>query len=81
MFSFSSPSLLQPSFSQLPPLLLPQLYSLSSKLHAQPNMASLLLPVGLEAASPPHVSAAFLAATFQAFQCCFEKCQRGQEKT
>ena len=53
-------SLLQLSFSQLSSSLLPQLLSLSFELHAQPDKNLLLLPVGLGAATAPHVSTVFL---------------------
>jgi len=40
---------------------LPQLPSLPSKPHAQPDVTLPLLSVGLGAAAAPHVSAAFLS--------------------
>jgi len=72
--SSSSSSLLQPFSSWLPPLLLPLFPFLSSKPHAQPNMTSLFLPIGLRATVLPCVSAAFLATAFQVLQHCFGKC-------
>ena len=80
MFSFSS-FLLQPFSSWLPFWPLPSLFSLLSEPCAQYNITSLFLPVEAEAAAAAHVSTAFLAIAFQALQCCFMKCWRGQGKT
>jgi len=58
-------------------LFFPQLSSLPSKPHAQPDITLLLLPVGLGAAAPPHISTASLTVAFQVCWHRFEKYWRG----